>query len=179
MDYTYNTGGYLTRIDFGDSLAAGADRYSSYESKEYNGDNFPVREVRYGGPGTDVQWFTTDDEVMGYSANTYNVNGVLTQTVRYGASGPNGLWLDPDDAASFCTKFTYGPTNLLTRSEYYGDITSVGVSCTGTLYNYTLYAYDPQGRKTVEVRYGGPGPDGTWFTADDLPLTAYEYDTTW
>ena len=178
-DYSYNQAGYLTRIDYGDPVGEGADRYSWYDSKEYNGDNFPVREVTYGGPGVDGEWFTADDEVMSYSVNTYDANGGLIQTVKYVSPGSNGLWLDGDDTASFCTKFTYGANNLLARSEYYGDISSAGTPCTGTLYEYTQYGHDAQGRKTAAIRYGGPGPDGNWFTNDDVPLTAYEYDTTW
>ncbi len=179
MDYSYNTDGYLTRIAFGDSTATGVDRYTLYENEYYNGDNLLAREVSYGGPGADNQWFVGDDEVLSYSAYTYDGKGVLTQIVKYNSPGLNGNWFDADDVASFCTRFIYGVNRLLIQSEYYGNIVSAGVPCTGTLYQYTAYAYDAQGRKTGDVRYGGPGPDGTWFTGDDLPLTAYEYDTTW
>ncbi len=179
VDYSYNAGGYLTRVDYGNFSAADMDRYSFYETEEYNGDDFPVKTTKYGGPGLDATWFTEDDEVMSYSLKSYSTNGVLVQTVRYVSPGPNTIWFDGDDAASSCTKYVYGGDNLVARTESYLDITSSGVPCTGTLYEYTQYTYDSQGRKTGAIRYLGPGLDGVWFTADDVPMTAYEYDTTW
>jgi hypothetical protein len=145
--------------------------------------------VVYYGAGADGAWFTGDDSVSGYTVIKYNSDGSVSSIASYNSAGPDGTWFTADDVYTDYSTYLYDANGNMTRQAHSNGagpdgipftaddpaITVAGSSANGTYTSsyspgvtYTTMTYDTNNRPTSWASYEDPGPDGIWFTADDI-----------
>lgn len=123
-----------------------------------------VRE-QYTDPGPDCVVLTEDDEVLAERWYTHDDRGARSAFVQ----------VDPAGAITHTWVYAWDRHGHPTRETLYEghpDLTP-GDPLVALWIDTELDA----GRRTVERTYYGPGPDLTWFTADDVPSVERRYAT--
>jgi hypothetical protein len=100
-----------------------------------------------------------DGSVQKYNECKLTTTGDPLNCRFVSGAGADGIWFTPDDTVLASERYDYDGTAKLTK-----DVIS---SESGTDVSYGSYMYDSAGRCVRYTKYVGPGPDGTWFTADD------------
>lgn len=115
----------------------------------------------------------------------YDSRGRKTRVIRYNPAGQE-IW---------SMNFEYGPKGLLVKDfEYKGSQLEKWhafeydkkkrmvrareyKTLEGPVFAAKEFFYNPDGSKSKEHKYTGPGPDGVWFTPDDVMqyYTVFEY----
>ncbi len=137
-------------------------------------------------PGKDKIPFTPDDKLQDYQIYSYGPKDriiketsfdgrkrkLYTSVYAYDLSGKKirSTRLDLKGKEIGYMSFNYDPRGLVSQdAEYVGP----------ELQKYHRFTYDDQGRisRAVEYHYKlkGKGPDGKWFTPDDVISSAKEY----
>lgn len=151
--------------------------------------------VTYKGAGGDGAWFTADDTVSGYRVAVYNTDGSMSSMISYSSPGPDSRWFTADDVYDNYNTYLYGANGNLTRQAhsngagpdgipFTADDTAILNSVTDSYdssttsyspgFTYQTTTYDANNRPLSWAVYDNPGPDGVWFTPDDV----YNYYST-
>ena len=187
--YSYDTAGNLAHRTYYDSSGTdtiwftGDDNIYSDLRKWYDTSNNLKREAYFDGPGPDNIWLTDDDNVgaSSYSDYFYDSNGRLEQTLKYkspssiaslSGAGPDGIWFTSDDLGYSCLTQNYDPSGRQWLTTFAYTAGPDGVLCTSDdeIYSTSAYQFDDSGNllNLIEGFNSGPGPDGVWFTSDDV-----------
>lgn len=137
---------------------------------ESNTDNGALTQIALYSAGSDMQWFTKDDQpIQAVIVTRDAVNKVLTRAF-YSGSGPDNEWFTPDDilVRSLVTKF-----NAQDQLTNFADTSAPGpdgiwFTADDTMDYVYSASYDSLGRISQAFAHDTPGADGTWFTYDDV-----------
>lgn len=121
--------------------------------------------VSYDGPGPDGEWFTTDDDVSGH--NFTESSPTFFRHEEYTDPGPDGDWFTDDDVITFFVQVLTDLTSQLRQlSSAPGADGEFGTpDDDGTV---VLFDLNEWGDVTHFTAYNDKGPDGVFFTADDV-----------
>ncbi len=157
------------------------------EAKPFSRNMRPVREIKFIA-GNDKTWFTDDDEIFDYSLAAYNAAGKMVKRSRY-FKGVDNTAFTADDRQQDYYLYEYDRDQNPVKESYYKILpegapqeaySSVFEGAPGAQKNksvryaqgriisYTIHEYGPNGKVAKVVEYAAPGPDGQWFTADDV-----------
>ncbi len=99
--------------------------------------------------------------IASWTGQTYDADGYLVRSVYYSGAGDDSDWYTDDDVV--------GIRHDTERDEQHRAIRVVTYSgAAQTLIQWTAITWDADGDKVLEVNYGDPGDDDTWFTDDDV-----------
>jgi hypothetical protein len=159
---------------------AGPTRYTerrlgavfSWTERRYDAQHREVEIVGYDGPGADDRWQTADDEIQYLAVASYD-GPDPTGWQTFFDPGPDGAWRTDDDVVGSRTEYDVDEVGRLWRTRAY--------DAAGVLVSYVAYGVDEATGLISGTRHcTGAGPDGAWFTSDDLisSVTVRTYDAT-
>ena len=192
----------VTEIEY--KVAAGAQTIDRYRADIKNAAGLVTAHVTYTGPGVDTQWGSADDTVGSFTDHAHqhvNPKHWITQSFRPVGTAPvtwNGSFNDPN--------FQSRGTQLRILDDFQRTLMQVSYASVGTngidldatgnpkpvddvVRAYTRVERDAGGVRLAEWSYSddnatpaieGAGPDGVFFTTDDVPTNyqTYEYNAT-
>ena len=147
------------------------------------------REIAYwsfDSAGADGRWETSDDHVVSLSTNTLE-GSWIAETDTHDGAGADGQWNTADDVITRIQRYEHDARGRLVRSVELdpGPDHRAGTADDAVI-DYSTQAYDAQDQYGLHVFYDakgldgvvgtaddGAGPDGVWFTADDVPYAYY------
>ncbi len=143
-----------------------------YSYMEYDDAGHQVRSVSFNAAGADGKWLTADDVPNTYNFWTrlYDASGNMLQQVYYNGAGADGQVFTADDTASQYTVRQFDANGNTTATVYIYDMGADGIPFTADDQSPYQLAIPREGGSIYAT--GSPGPDGTWFTADD-PRSGY------
>lgn len=130
---------------------------------------------QYTGAGVDGNWFTPDDIFFRGFPETYN-NGLRVRVTRITGLGPDGILHTTDDVLERYTDYYYDLEGREVKNVTYINEGANGdwFDNDDVILGYLTWQYTVS--RKIRIRYTGTGPDGFWFTADDLPTNIWVYD---
>jgi len=177
--YTYDADGYLTQSL---TVQSGADGvYGTSDDQQWGGIAYSYdAQGRWStisqsnGAGADGVQFT-DDDVNDYQAYSWAADGLSMRYDDYNAAGADGKFATvADDQLAYYGLLTYDAHGNRIRSVTYTAASPGGPM---VVHRYMTYTYDANDNRKTLTSFSGPGPDGTWFTADDVVSNVYTFDT--
>ncbi|MGB1220683.1 MAG: carboxypeptidase-like regulatory domain-containing protein, partial [Alcanivoracaceae bacterium] len=143
----------------------GDENFSFFFYAEYDENGYQTRSAQFNGAGADGLWFTADDtpNQFNYWERTYDSEGNLQQQITY---NPAHAPADPAFSDSHIDQYrAYQPGTssyvTVSRANFGGD----GVPFTSD--DTIPWPYAVQVANGYD-QYNQPGPDGIWYTADDV-----------
>jgi hypothetical protein len=161
------------------------DEVNHYYLKDVD-ENGKITKHSYILPGKDKAAFTADDELQEYQVFYHSPEGKVKKEVSF----------DGKKRKQYTAEYIYSAQGKKTDVRRYDvrgkEIRHIKYTCDGKglvlqdeeyvqgkLEKYHRYEYDDKGRLKRAVEYlvdkNGEGPDGTWFTPDDIISSAKEY----
>lgn len=158
-------------------------------------DDLPWREITLS-PGADGAWLTDDDVPARYVQTDRDHLGRALRSATSAEAGPDGLWFTPDDFASGSlvthddagrltgtTRLLAGPDGLTFTADDVAvgsveqeigpegwTVRQIHRDAAGEVTGWVALDRQLDGLVAREISYVDAGPDGTWLTADDVPV---------
>jgi hypothetical protein len=178
------------------SYAAGADGklgtsddvVSAILETDNNSDGSAIAVWQFDTAGADGQWGTPDDHVSALTTITFDGRWITGEETHTGP-GADGQWNTADDVITHFHRYEYDARHRMVRNAEL-DAGADQRADTGddVVLDYTKLGYDAQDRYAQQVFVSavgvdgvagtsddGIGPDGMWFTADDVPTAYYTH----
>ncbi len=128
-----------------------------------------LRSRKYTSAGPDGVWHTDDDVLGLYVANQYDSNDLLSEQTIIGGPGPDNVWLNEDDLIATLYRYETDQrhlTRLVIVTAAGGD--GLWRTDDDLVERYWAFRYNTQGTLVRLGQYSGAGPDGMFFTVDDI-----------
>ena len=140
-----------------------SDVLSSLRVAVIEDDFFQIKEVVYSGAGSDGQWGTEDDRVMGQTVTEWSDDRLYSYTTYYSDAGEDNVWSTEDDVAQSTIETVFKEI-LIPVLETFVVLGEDGDE--DEIIDYTLFIYENEIIKKEE-HYGSAGADGLWETVED------------
>ena len=162
--------------------------YEHYQIERDAATGEPVKSMRYL-PGKDGQPFTYDDVLKEFQVFEYGFDGKLIREYLYDGQSPkkykqlSSTVYEYDQKGRKTKRVCSYPGKKELRTVVYsydeaGNQVKAVDSLGENIEKYHVFEYDSLGKleRVVEyhVEHDGKGPDGTWFTPDDVVSSAKE-----
>lgn len=141
------------------------DSIAEYLEFRYDGFGGVIEARQFVDSGEDGLWLTPDDLIHGFFLYYRDADGALIRLEHFGDAGADGIWLSADDVPTSYVELMRGAEGELLEAISFG---SAGDD------DRWMTADDEPSVSLERVAEGSPlrriaaGPDGVWFTADDL-----------
>jgi hypothetical protein len=120
-----------------------------------------ARRITYETAGADGTPFTADDPVLTYYVIERDPAGRPADTTSFDGPGPDGTWLTADDVTdSGRYQRVYDAAGRVARAIDYDAADAIA--------DTIAYSLDDRGVLAWTAWASAPGPDGAWFTTDDV-----------
>jgi hypothetical protein len=142
------------------------------------------QETVFDDQGTDVRHVTASDggfapsTIVAFSTHALASGSTPERKSFYTGTGADGLPFTADDVLDSYVEITRDGRGNVTRLVRYQRPSGSASSAPIVVDSYTVSTYDAHDNLVQATIYTDPGPDGIWFTADDVVFGIYEYDTT-
>ena len=157
------------------------DSVSQHTQIQLDSEYLPRYSAVYDSASSDGSWFTADDRVLAWTYYGYDENDNPVLVATHTNKGGDGNWFTADDTASglVSLKDANGRPVVAALISGSGAMGPDGIWLSGdeTLFGYAYTEYDANGNQTLNAQLQSKGPDGKWFTSDDLPTASYNYWT--
>ena len=126
----------------------------------------------FDGPGSDGIWQNDDDVQDSRTAYEAFEQGHWTRLVNYNGAGTDAQWGTGDDVFRYHQSRTFDENGQNTLYDSYSGVGSDGVPFSGDEpFGFRQQkTFDGRGLLIQSFQPTAPGPDATWFTADDTDL---------
>lgn len=150
-----------------------------FSAMEVNVDGLNVRHIMFTDAGLDLIPFTADDTPLVYHTYTYNSASLRTNRLQYNGPGIDMEWFTADDDIDFCQETAFTATSNIDH-EIRTSVGTDNLCFTGDdlTIRHEMRMYDDTDHLLTRHRFGDPGADMLWFTADDVLSREYTYTPT-
>lgn len=163
-EFRYDAAGRLRQRDeFGAALDGNRTVQSGVASFLYDDAGRLAIERYANGSGPDGIWGSADDVIGVLNHTQHDAQGRVAELRTSFGPGQDGTWLTADDARSSVSGYQYDAAGNVTRSVRVDSIDGVA-----TAQEWSEQRYAPNGALAASLSFRAPGPDGLWFTADDV-----------
>lgn len=139
-------------------------------------------------PGADGRWETSDDHVAALSTSSWD-GSWLAESDSHDSPGADGRWNTAEDVITRIQRYEHDARGRLVREiELDAGPDQRAGTADDTVIDYSTQEFDPQDQYARHVFFyslgvdgmagtadDGIGPDGVWFTADDVPDAVYTH----
>ena len=126
-------------------------------------DFFQIKEITYNSAGSDGQWETEDDRVMGQAVTEWSDDRLYSYTTYYSDAGDDNVWSTEDDVAQSTIETVFKEV-LIPALKTFVVLGEDGDE--DEIIDYTLFIYENETIKREE-HYASAGADGLWETVED------------
>jgi hypothetical protein len=153
----------------------------------YTGDDVEIDYTRFvfdlNGIKTREIKYNSRDQEISYMIFKHDTGGRVLEDLEYGKKGKDGMWFTRDDELEKYHVYDYVENSAVCRVKEFslknGETVPGEKLSTddGSVNAVKVYFYNPDGSLREDRKYAGAGPDGIWFTDDDILqyYTRYEF----
>ena len=179
--YTYDAHGaqvlYTWAVASTDGLFDTADDQVNYHTRSYDAQGNVTLAIAGSQIDSDGRSIPVS-AITSYSRFVPAASGSPERVMNYNAAGPDGQFLTADDVLNSYSELTRDGRGNTTRLVRYDVPFGSPAGTALAVSEYEVSTFDSHDNLAQRTIYVDPGPDGTWFTADDVVLAVVTYDTT-
>ncbi|MDD2702631.1 MAG: hypothetical protein PHC33_01315 [Candidatus Omnitrophica bacterium] len=154
----------------------------------YTGDDVEIGCTRFvfdlNGVKTREIKYNPREQEISYIIFKHDAGGRVFEDLEYGKTGKDGVWFTRDDELEKHHVYDYVENDAVCRVKEFslksGETVSNKTVLTddGSANAVKIYFYNPDGSLREDRKYAGSGPDGIWFTDDDVLQYYTRYECT-